>query len=273
MTSDINGTVTGLQGNAVSSASPTDGYVLTWDATDGYWVAKPAPRSGLKTDYFTSSGTWTCPDGVTSVLIVAAGGGSGGFQIVVGQDTGGPGGNSAFQVSSNLNTISGTTYTITIGVGGAGGIGMKKTQPDNNTPATTLINAVNPTSGTSTTFVNGSIVLFSVSGAIYNVPPTLTFLNTYNDGTVGSSYSSGIANTAQGGAGGQFGPQGNGGDGGNGNSSIHGSSATSGNGSNAGNNTGAGGGGGGACNNGGTPYTCQAGNGGNGGSGYLYIIY
>lgn len=33
--------VIGLQGNLVSSTTPTDGYVLTWDNVDGYWLPKP----------------------------------------------------------------------------------------------------------------------------------------------------------------------------------------------------------------------------------------
>lgn len=46
---DLSGTnthqiVTGLQGHPVSNTSPTDGYVLTWDAADGYW--HPAASQG-----------------------------------------------------------------------------------------------------------------------------------------------------------------------------------------------------------------------------------
>jgi hypothetical protein len=75
--SDINGTVTGLQGNSVSSEEPTDGYVLTWNAMDGYWSPKPT-QLNQQTTYFTSSGTWICPDNVTQVLLIGAGGGGGG---------------------------------------------------------------------------------------------------------------------------------------------------------------------------------------------------
>lgn len=83
MTSDINGTVTGIQGNAVVSqtlGSSQDGYVLTWDNADGYIAAKPIPQqsSGLRKDYFTSNGTWTAPAGVTNVLLIGCGGGGAG---------------------------------------------------------------------------------------------------------------------------------------------------------------------------------------------------
>lgn len=94
MTSDINGTVIAIQGNAISSAAPTDGYVLTWDATDGYWVARLSAKStSLQSSYFTSSGTWTCPSGITSVLLVGCGAGGGGGGACNGSNTGGNGGN------------------------------------------------------------------------------------------------------------------------------------------------------------------------------------
>lgn len=36
-----NQTVTGIQTRAVNSIAPTDGYVLTWRQSDGYWAPKP----------------------------------------------------------------------------------------------------------------------------------------------------------------------------------------------------------------------------------------
>jgi len=41
--SEILQTVIGLQGRSVSNATPTDGYLLTWDNIDGYWHPAPAP--------------------------------------------------------------------------------------------------------------------------------------------------------------------------------------------------------------------------------------
>lgn len=278
MTSDINGTVTGLQGNAVSSASPTDGYVLTWDATDGYWVARPVIQSGLRKDYFTSSGTWTAPAGVTNVLLIGTGGGGGGAGGGHASVAGGGGGGSLQQII-NAAVTPGISYNIVIGSGGSGGtIGS------------------NGSDGDTTIFKNGSIIIFSALGggagssngfgglsfatggifaASYNPTPA-PFLpgigygapNNYNIALPSSGFcnngfiggTSGSQNGGNGGGGGGAGPQGNGANGSNGVTL-----GTPANGSSAAANTGAGGGGGGA---GGTGSS-----GGNGGSGYLYVIY
>lgn len=37
-----NPTVTKIQSQSISSFSPSDGYILTWDNTDGYWVGRPS---------------------------------------------------------------------------------------------------------------------------------------------------------------------------------------------------------------------------------------
>jgi len=270
---DINGIVVGLQGNPVDPESPTDGYVLTWDGDDGYWAPRPVsqPSTGLNKEYFTTSGTWTCPAGITSILIVACGGASGG---AAGRGSGGGGssGINAIQVMTLVSVTPGVTYTITIGAGGIGGTGDKITQPDNYTSPTTLINYVLPTSGNSTYFSYSGTILFSVKGATALINSPDSFINTYNNGSDGSTAVSGTF-SGQGGFGGLAGPQGNGGNGGNGAKSTGGTPATASNGSNAGANTGAGGGGGGGCGNQGTPYTSTGGDGGNGGSGYMYIVY
>lgn len=62
---------------------------------------------------FTSSGTFTVPAGVTTIKVEAWGGGAGG-------STGyGGGGGGAFAGSNALTVIPGTTYTVTVGNGGA----------------------------------------------------------------------------------------------------------------------------------------------------------
>jgi hypothetical protein len=67
---------------------------------------------------FTSSGTWTAPEGVSSVtyLVVAGGGGTayGG--------TGGGGGGAGGYVEGTASVSAGTTYTVTVGGGGTGGV-------------------------------------------------------------------------------------------------------------------------------------------------------
>ena len=86
-----------------------------------------AQRQGIWPVYqsivtFTTSGSWTCPTGVSSIdyLIVAGGGGGGGQSS--GTDVGsGGGGAGGFRTGTGLTVTPGTTYTITVGAGGAGG--------------------------------------------------------------------------------------------------------------------------------------------------------
>ena len=81
----------------------------------GVWPGIPTNTVVLS---FTSSGSWTCPDGVSQVdYLVVAGGGGGGLDI------GGGGGAGGFRTGTSFPVIPGTTYTITVGSGGAGGAG------------------------------------------------------------------------------------------------------------------------------------------------------
>ncbi len=83
----------------------------------GVWPGIPTNTVVLS---FTSSGSWTCPDGVSQVdyLVVAGGGGGGGGG---GSASAGSGaGAGGFRTGSGLAVIPGTTYTITVGGGGAG---------------------------------------------------------------------------------------------------------------------------------------------------------
>jgi len=66
---------------------------------------------------FTSSGTWTCPPGVTKVFVECWGaGGGGGSRTSNGRAGGGGGG--AYSCST-LTVIPGNSYTITVGTGGS----------------------------------------------------------------------------------------------------------------------------------------------------------
>jgi len=74
--------------------------------------------------------TWTAPAGITSIdyLIVGGGGGSGG-----GYDTGGGGGGGGGMVLSGTTSVTpGTTYTVVVGDGGAGGISNRLALPETN---------------------------------------------------------------------------------------------------------------------------------------------
>jgi MSHA biogenesis protein MshQ len=70
---------------------------------------------------FTATGEWVCPTGVTEVewLIVAGGGGGGNSQDFGATGAGG-GGAGGFRTGTGLAVTAGTTYTVTVGAGGAG---------------------------------------------------------------------------------------------------------------------------------------------------------
>lgn len=63
----------------------------------------------IKVDTFTSSGTWTCPAGVTSIDVEAIGAGGGGTINV------GGGGGGAYSASTAISVTPGNNYTITVG--------------------------------------------------------------------------------------------------------------------------------------------------------------
>ena len=65
---------------------------------------------------FTASGSWVCPTGVTEVeYLVVAGGGA---ALANGAAGGGAGG---FRTGTGFSVSAGTTYTVTVGAGGAAG--------------------------------------------------------------------------------------------------------------------------------------------------------
>lgn len=255
MTSDINAVdvvVVGLQGNPVSPASPTDGYTLTWDAADGYWVARPLPAlGGLRKDYFTSNGTWTAPSGVTQVILMGSGGGGGG-----GGDWA-HGGGGAQQAVAFVTVTPNAGYTVTIGAGGSGGASGATGGDGANTTFGSLFTAAGAGGGGSAAGTPGGQVP-GTTGLATAGDVQLNFAGSGGHGN-GATRRNGLSSilgfaggtgTAQA-AGGGGGPQGVGANAG---FNAAGSSASA--------NTGAGGGGGG-----------NASAGGNGGSGYLYIIY
>jgi hypothetical protein len=94
---------------------------------------------------FTASGTWTAPAGVTSaqVILVGAGGGGGGGSAAVAAGGGGAGA----VVVKNINVTPLTTYSVSIGAGGQGGLGSQNS-------ATDLISTLPGGNGTATTFGN-----------------------------------------------------------------------------------------------------------------------
>ncbi len=76
---------------------------------------------GGTTISFTSSGSWTAPEGVTSVIVEAWGGGAGAGRGTTIGGSGGGGG--AYSKKNSISVTAGTTYTVTVGTGGAGSTG------------------------------------------------------------------------------------------------------------------------------------------------------
>ena len=68
---------------------------------------------------FTASTTWTCPAGISSIQVEAWGGGGGAKNSAngAGNVTGG-GGGGAYARRNTITVVPGTTYTITVGIGG-----------------------------------------------------------------------------------------------------------------------------------------------------------
>lgn len=231
---------------------------------------------------FTSSGTWQAPIGTSGAILIGSGGGGGGGCADDDFVAGGGGGGGSIQQAAFVLVSALTTYTVTIGAGGSGGVP--------SVVQTTFCGQ----DGYSTTLSNGGTVLFTApggGGAGTNLSGAfnhggLPWANPLGNiilenghaspvipgsgggwqqaGDVGNgvqnfmgNFVGGTSNSDEfsyGAGGGGAGPNGNGGNAG---------SLASPNGVNASNNTGAGGGGG----------NTNSTTGGNGGSGYLYIIW
>jgi hypothetical protein len=123
----------------------------------------------------TTSGTWTCPEGVTSIQVEAwGGGGSGGTATTGGIGGGGAGG--AYVINNNVAVVPNSSYTITIGSGGI---------------ASTTASTTGTTAG-STTFPSTTPVI-ALGGVLGS--------NALGSGTLGSGGSNGT-NPTNGGSGG-----------------------------------------------------------------------
>lgn len=124
---------------------------------------------------FLTSGTWTCPAGVTKILVSAMGGGSGGnggqnASSLSSGGSGGNGGNAVVLQTVILDVVPDTTYTITIGAGGtagaaSGGVG--------GAGGNTSFGALMTWYGASPNIFNGGT--FFSSGFQYPVNSTMTY--------------------------------------------------------------------------------------------------
>ena len=120
-------------------ATPSSGYGRIYFKTDGYLYAKndggtesqitgvTGGGGKLKSQAFTSDGTWTLPTGVTLCWVTAVGGGGGGEAGITSTRGGGAGGGGAYYyrfpvtVSANVSVTIGTAGTAGTGSSGANG--------------------------------------------------------------------------------------------------------------------------------------------------------
>ena len=89
--------------------------------------------TSIREAVFTASGSWTCPTGVTKVLLDGSGGGGGGACGASSAANGNGGGGAASVTGQLITVVPGTVYTITVGNGGAGGTSSTPTGGDGGT--------------------------------------------------------------------------------------------------------------------------------------------
>lgn len=77
-----------------------------------------APANHTHTQFFTTNGTFTVPDGVTTLFIEVMGGGASGSQSINYEARGGHAGE---QIVSIVNVVPGQQFPVKIGAGGCGG--------------------------------------------------------------------------------------------------------------------------------------------------------
>jgi len=88
--------------------APSDGQVLTWNASLSKWEAKDMKMKEKRIAQFTGNGTWTVPAGVTYAIAHMLGGGGG---IGLG-NSGGDGAASSVNFASGLVSSAGSPRTL-----------------------------------------------------------------------------------------------------------------------------------------------------------------
>lgn len=108
------------------SADPSVGYLI--DKVDNSSIkVDPATHKMYAalthgSHFFTSSGTWTCPAGITTVFVTMVGGGGGGGGSMNNYGMGG-GAGAASVLRARYTVVAGNNYTVTVGAKGTGGTG------------------------------------------------------------------------------------------------------------------------------------------------------
>ncbi len=191
---------------------------------------------------FTASGTFTPPPGVTAVryLVVGGGGGGGGITNVNAGGAGG-GGAGGYRAATGFAVTPGTSYTITVGAGGAGAACSGGTCTAGSNGGNSVFSSITATGGGRGGYVGNNVGTAGGSGG---------------GGRLDTSGTGGAGTSGQGNNGGNGNATGNGGAGGGGASAGGGNANT--------NNTGGAGGAGTSNNITGTAVTYAGGGGGGG---------
>jgi len=233
--------------NVEVSTTPAPNKLLPLDAN----AKLPASIIYSRSQLFTTSGTWTCPAGVTTVYITmcgGGGGGGGGLAAWGNNASGGGGASGAALINTPIVVTGGNTYTVTIGSGGSG-------------------SSADGSAGGSTSFDSISVAGGGGGGGARNYNPNLA--NGGGGTPYGGPDSSGAGNGAYGTIKGGYGAGGNGGTGGAGAGGVlYGLGGNGGSSAAGGNASGYGAGGGGGGSGGTTAY-----GGGNGASGICTVMY
>lgn len=109
-------------GNLVANAHYIFEYDASANSAAGAWIVlnPNVPSGPVSSQTFTSSGTWTRPDGITSVLIEVQGAGGGGGGAGT-DDSAGAGGGGGGYAKALLDVTAISSSTITVGAVGTGG--------------------------------------------------------------------------------------------------------------------------------------------------------
>jgi hypothetical protein len=117
-----------LLGNGTSAlqvvAPGTSGNVLTSNGSTWTSAAVSNAYPGLRGQFFSSSGTFTIPTGITAIkvsLVSGGGGGSGGYSVGCSTGVGSRGGPGGSAVQTFTGLTPGNTLTVTVGAAGSGG--------------------------------------------------------------------------------------------------------------------------------------------------------
>jgi len=177
------------KGARLSAVAPT----TSTDSAPGLWTLRQQLKAIGQNAWpsipgqqaYTTPGTysWTCPDNVTSVCVVAVGGGAGGCFQTTGRAQAGGGGGLGWK--NNITVVPGTSYTVVVGAGGTYNVG-----------------------GGNSSFISTSTVCGF--GAIPGDNSTVSIGGSYAGDGGGNGGSGGGSATGGGGAGGYTGNGGNG---------------------------------------------------------------